>query len=146
MKKSDAYYVVIVGCGRLGASLANRMSAGGHSVVVIDSDPSAFDGLSVEFSGFRVEGNGTESSVLRQAKVQQADILIASTSEDNINLMVAQVASKIYGVPHVVARIFDPKREQTFRVLGVETICPTVIASDVLLDSIAGSITHKQRD
>lgn len=144
-KSKSPYQIVIVGCGRLGSLTANRLSAKGHNLIVIDNNPDSFDNLSAEFSGFRIEGDATEFEILNKAKTSQADIFIASTSDDNINLMVAQVARKICNVPHVVARVFDPKKEATFKEMGVETICPTYIAGEVLLDIIAESLTKQSR-
>lgn len=141
-KKNEPLQIVIVGCGRFGSLLANRLSANGHSLIVIDNNSDAFESLSTEYSGFRIEGDATEFSTLKKAKTSQADIFIASTSDDNINLMVAQIAQKICKVPHVVARIFDPKKEDTFREMGLETICPTNIAAEVLLDTIAASLSR----
>lgn len=142
-KNKTQYHIVIVGCGRLGSLLANRLSAEGHSLIVIDNNSNTFDHLSAEFSGFRIEGDATEFDILKKAKTSQADVFIALTSDDNINLMVAQVAHKICNVPHVIARVVDPKKEATFREMGVETICPTYIASEVLLDTIAESLTKQ---
>lgn len=134
---SDKYFfIIIVGCGRLGSYLANRLSHEGHSLVVVDNDQSAFDALSDEYSGFRVEGDATEFAVLQQAKIDEADIVIATTREDNVNLMVAQIARKVFGVPKVMARVFDPKHEETYRYLSIETICPTTIAGNVFLESL----------
>jgi trk system potassium uptake protein len=132
-------YIVIVGCGRLGADLANRLSAQGHALVVIDRDESTFRSLTAEYSGFRLEGDATEMEVLRQAKLSRADVFIASTSDDNVNLMVAQIAQKLFHVPQVLARVWDPKRDEAFARLGVETVCPTSVASGMLLDAILGS-------
>jgi trk system potassium uptake protein TrkA len=130
-------YIVIVGCGRLGAHLANHLSRDGHSVVAIDTDERAFGNLSPEYSGFKVEGDATELAVLKHAKADQADLLIATTRDDNVNLMVAQVAKAQFGVPCVLARVFEPKREAIYRRLGVETICPTSVAAELFLKSVA---------
>ena len=133
----NSRYVVIVGCGRLGSILANRLSREGHSVVVIDRNGSTFEDLSPDFSGFRVEGDATQMAVLKEAKLQRADVLIATTHDDNINLMVAQVAQKILDVPRVLARVFDPRREKIYTQMGIETICPTSVAAEMFLDAIA---------
>lgn len=130
-------YIVIVGCGRLGAHLANHLSRDGHSVVAIDTDERAFGNLSPEYSGFKVEGDATELAVLQQAKADKADLVIATTRDDNENLMVAQVAKAQFGVPRVLARVFEPKREAIYRRLGVETICPTSVAAELFLKSVA---------
>ena len=132
-------YIVIVGCGRLGSQLANRLSRDGHSVVVIDRNESAFADLSPDFSGFQVGGDATRISVLKEAKSSSADVLIATTHEDNVNLMVAQVARRIFGVPHVMARVFDPKREEVYAQLGIDTICPTSVAARMFLEKVASA-------
>lgn len=126
-------YTIIVGCGRLGSMLANRLSSFGSSVVVIDQDEAAFKNLSIEFSGFEVSGNAAELAVLRRAKIEKADCLLATTQHDNVNLMVAQVAKTVFGVPRVVARIFDPAREEVYRQFGIETICPTTLSAQAFL-------------
>ena len=130
-------YIVIVGCGRLGSHLANQLSRSGHGVVVIDSEEKAFGNLAPEYSGFRVEGDATELGVLQQAKIDKSDLVISTTLDDNINLMVAQVAKSKFGVPRVLARVFEPRREAMYRQLGVETICPTSVAAELFLKSIA---------
>ena len=133
----NSLYIVIIGCGRLGSLLANQLSRVGHSVVVIDTDESSFDGLSPDFSGFRVVGDATQIAVLKQAKLKNADVLFAATHEDNVNLMVAQVARKVFNVQHVLARVFDPRREQVYEQLGIETICPTAVAAEMFLLAVA---------
>jgi trk system potassium uptake protein TrkA len=130
-------FIVIVGCGRLGSHLANQLSRAGHGVVVIDSEERAFGNLSPEYSGFRVEGDATELAVLKQAKADKADLVIAATRDDNVNLMVAQVAKTAFGVARVLARVFEPRREAVYRRLSVETICPTTVSAELFLKSIA---------
>jgi trk system potassium uptake protein len=129
-------YIVIVGCGRLGSLLANQLSADGHELVIIDRRSSSFERLAGEFTGYQLQGDGSEQSVLRQAEIHRADVVFAITSEDNVNLMVAQTASRIYNVPHVVARIFDPAREAIFRDLGVQTISPTKLTADAFMHTL----------
>jgi len=126
-------FIIIVGCGRLGSYLANRLSEGGHSVVAVDINEGAFTSLSPEFSGFRLEGDATEFAILREAEIAGADMVIVTTHNDNINLLVSQVAKKLFGVPRVVARVFEPERERTYRDLGIDTVCPvTMVGEDVL--------------
>jgi len=134
---SGKLFILVIGCGRLGSHLASQLSRDGHSVVTVDTDPQAFDALSAEYSGFRVEGNAAELAVLRQAQMDKADLVIATTREDNVNLMVAHVARRIFKVPRVLARVFDPKREEIYRELGVDTVCPTTIAANALLAKLA---------
>jgi trk system potassium uptake protein TrkA len=129
-------YIIIVGCGRLGAILANQLSRLGRNVVVIDRDASAFENLSTEFSGFRITGDAAELLILRQAKIGEADCLLAVTRHDNVNLMVAQVAKTIFQVPKVIARVFDPRREKVYRQFDIETICPTQLSADIFLQAL----------
>jgi trk system potassium uptake protein TrkA len=129
-------FVVIVGCGRLGSLMANRLSSLGSSVVVIDRDERAFGNLSTEFSGFQVTGDAAELAILRRAKIEKADCLLAITRHDNVNLMVAQVARIVFQVPKVMARVFDPSREAVYREFGIETICPTSLSAEVFLQAL----------
>jgi len=141
MLKAKKSYVVIVGCGRLGSFLANSLSREGYSVVVIDKSEEAFEALTAEYSGFRIEGNATEAAVLRQAKIDKADIVIATTHDDNLNLMVAQVAMEIFNVKKVIARVFDPKRERIYKEIGIDTVCPTIISGNAFLRTILNQET-----
>lgn len=137
-------YIVIVGCGRLGSRLANQLSRAGNSVVVIDRDEATFSDLSPDFSGFRVDGDATQMAVLKEAKLNKADILIATTHEDNVNLMVAQVARGIFSVSHVLARVFDPKREEVYAQLGIDTICPTSVAEEMFLRAVVNGAAERE--
>jgi len=137
-------YIVVVGCGRLGSHLANELSRAGNSVVVIDLEDTTFNDLSADFSGFRVEGDATQMAVLKEAKLNKADVLIATTHEDNVNLMVAQVARNIFGVSHVLARIFDPKREEVYAQLGIDTICPTSVAAEMFLRAVLNQSAERE--
>ncbi|MCF8027574.1 MAG: TrkA family potassium uptake protein [Desulfobacteraceae bacterium] len=133
----NSLYIIIVGCGRLGSYLANQLSRVGHSVVVIDADEQTFNDLSPDFSGFRVVGDATRIAILKEAKLKQADVFFATTHWDNVNLMVAQIARKLFHVPHVLARVFDPHREEIYKQLGIETICPTSVAAEMFLMAVA---------
>lgn len=126
--------ITIVGCGRLGSLLADRLSRAGHEIVVVDSDASSFDRLPASFGGFRVAGDATELAVLREARIAGADVVLATTRDDNVNLFVTQAATKLLGAHHAIARVFEPSRESTYRALGVETVCPTVLAAGELID------------
>ncbi|MGB3755147.1 MAG: TrkA family potassium uptake protein [Rivularia sp. (in: cyanobacteria)] len=134
MAKSQ--YIVVVGCGRLGSILASKLSAEGNSVVVIDLDESNFDNLGGEFSGFQIVGDATELAVLRSAKADKADCLLAVTDSDNINIMVAQIAKKLFELPTVLARVFDPNREAIYREFGIETISPTQLSAEAFANSL----------
>jgi len=137
--RDQSKFVLVVGCGRLGSYLASTLSRDGHSVVVVDSREQAFEELSADFSGFKIEGDATEFEVLRAAKAEKADIVIAATDRDNVNLMIAQIARKVFGVDKVVARIFEMKRDAVCQDLGVEVVCPTTILGDIIIDSVRQS-------
>ena len=137
-------YIIIVGCGRLGSMLANQLSSLGSSVVVIDREETAFSYLSTEFSGFLVTGDAAELDVLRRAKIDRADCLLAITQHDNVNLMVAQVAQTVFQVSKVIARVFDPSREEVYRQFGIETICPTRLSAEALLSALGSQPEAKQ--
>jgi trk system potassium uptake protein TrkA len=126
-------YIIIAGCGRLGTHLANQLSRQGHSIVAIDTDEGKFRNLCADFSGFRIEGDASELALLRQAKADKADKLIAVTRDDNVNLAIAQIAHVVLKVPVVVARVNDPQREAIFREFGIHTVCPLRLANDDLL-------------
>ena len=134
-------YIVIVGCGRLGSHLAGRLSRDGHSVVVIDENEEAFHKLSPAFSGFRVVGDATQMAVLKEAKLKQADVFFATTRQDNVNLMVAQVARKLFHVPQVLAKVYDPAREHVYERLGIDTVCPTSMAAEKFLHVFSGQLS-----
>jgi trk system potassium uptake protein TrkA len=122
---SDPKRIVIMGCGRTGAALATDLSREGHEVTVLDSDPSAFRFLPDDFRGTRVVGNGIDLDVLRKLGCDKADVFVSVTRGDNRNVMAAQMARHVFGVPVVASRVFDPLREQMYRNMGLRTINPT---------------------
>lgn len=128
--------LVVVGAGRLGRLLAGRFSAEGHEVVVVDPSEAALEDLPAEFTGFKVAGDAGELDVLRQAAAG-ADVLLAVTRDDNLNLMVAQAARELFGVEKVVARIFDPVREKLYARLGIATVNPYTLAAEAFADRVA---------
>jgi trk system potassium uptake protein TrkA len=127
-------YVVIIGCGRLGSTLANRLSSNGNSIVMIDRSNEAFDLLDMGFSGFKVYGDANEFFILRQAKAEKADVVLAVTNDDNLNIMLAQLCQTIFGVQRVIARISNPGRQTIYDDLGIYTICPDQLAADRFLE------------
>jgi trk system potassium uptake protein TrkA len=135
----DSMKVIIVGCGRLGAHLARRLDHEGNDVVVIDRNAEAFSRLGSEFRGRMVFGTGIDEDILRRAGIENADAFIAVTNGDNTNAMASEIAKLVFHVPRVVARLYDPVREDTFHALGLmETVCPTVIGSDKIHELITG--------
>jgi len=117
-------YVIVAGCGSLGAELARTLSDEGQDVVVIDRDRTAFERLGPGFDGVTVTGTAIDADVLRQAGAERADALAAVTGSDQVNLMVGQVASRLFGVRRVVVRVSDPQLEETYRRLGLVTLRP----------------------
>lgn len=140
--KKQSSYTVIIGCGRLGANLANTLSEEGENVLILDKDKDSFRKLSSSFGGLAVEGDGTELDTLRAADVQRADTVVAVTNNDNINIMIAQIAKECFSVKKVISRLFDPERECVYQELGIDTICPAVLSAneiDKLLNRNEGS-------
>ncbi len=135
-------HVIVAGCGRVGSQLAILLSYEGHDVAVIDRDPESFGRLGDAFNGLTVEGLGFDQDVLKEAGVRQADVLAAVTDKDNSNLMIAEVASKIYEVPTVIARLYNPERERTYQQLGLDYVCGTTLVAQALLDKIMLGRTH----
>ncbi|HEY5527200.1 MAG TPA: NAD-binding protein [Candidatus Anoxymicrobiaceae bacterium] len=123
-------YVIIAGCGRVGAALANSLSYERHDVVVIDRDASAFNRLGSAFNGITLEGMAFDEDLLVEAGIEQADIFASVTSQDNTNLMASQVATSIYGVPKVISRLYDPARELTYFKMGLDYVCGTTLMTD----------------
>jgi len=117
-------YILVIGCGRSGSLMANLLSEREENVVVIDNDKDAFNNLRTEFTGFTIEGDATEIEVLKKAKIEQADIVIVATNNDNNNAMIAQIASEIYGKKTLV-RLLDSDKEIIYDGLDIITICPT---------------------
>jgi len=124
--------VVIMGCGRVGSSLAARLSTEGHDVTILDTRADAFRRLPSNFKGKKHIGNGIDQDVLARIGVGEADAFIAVTQGDNRNVLATQVAKHIFGVPRTLCRIYDPIREEMYRELGLETISPTVMGANVL--------------
>ncbi|GIG86805.1 potassium channel family protein [Plantactinospora endophytica] len=115
-------HVVIMGCGRVGSTLAHNLESRGHSVAVIDQDADAFRRLGPDFGGITVTGAGFDADVLRQAGIERADGFAAVSSGDNSNIISARLARETYGVSRVVARIYDSKRAQVYERLGIPTV------------------------
>ena len=128
--------VVILGCGRVGATLATQLDRAGHTVSVIDSNSDSFQRLSSKFRGEKIIGNGVDEEVLRRAGIVSADAFVAVTNGDNRNIMASQIAKEIFNIKKVVCRIYDPLRQTTFNESGLESICPTTIVSDLLLNAL----------
>jgi len=124
--------IVIVGCGRVGAALAETFDRGGHRVVILDISTRAFDRLSGSFGGEAVRGDGTDEDVLRRAGAEDADLFIALTEGDNRNIMATQLAGEALGARRVIAKINDPVRATAYAELGIATLCRTGLMIDAI--------------
>jgi trk system potassium uptake protein TrkA len=123
-------HVVIMGCGRLGSTLAQKLDARGHQVAVIDQNAEAFRRLGSDFGGITVNGIGFDRDVLRAAGIERADAFAAVSSGDNSNIISARLARETFGVSRVVARIYDAKRAQVYERLGIPTVATIRWAAD----------------
>jgi trk system potassium uptake protein TrkA len=129
-------YIVIIGCGRLGSILARELSDEGHDVSIIDSLQDNLDRLGSGFNGNRIKGVEFDNDTMLDAGIDNADVFLAMTSDDNSNIMASQIAKDIFRVPRVIARIFDPSREFIYRKLGLETISPTQLGAKIVKSRI----------
>jgi trk system potassium uptake protein TrkA len=135
---------VIMGCGRVGARVAGLLDQAGNAVTVIDTDSRAFRRLPAGFGGETVIGTGIDEDVLRKAGIEEAGAFIAVTNGDNRNIMASQVARLVFNVPEVICRIYDPVREDTYRRLGLTTVCPTTTISAIVLDHVMRAASDHQ--
>jgi trk system potassium uptake protein TrkA len=134
--------VVVVGCGRVGSQLATMLSVEGHNVTVIDRNDEAFKRLGSTFNGVTIKGLGFDEEVLIDAGIREADAFAAVTDLDNTNLMAAEVARKLFGVKHVVARLYNPQRERTYQQLDLDYVCGTTLVAENLLEKIHAGHGH----
>jgi trk system potassium uptake protein TrkA len=117
--------ILVIGCGRVGASLAVTLDKKGHDVSVIDRNSEKFAALGSDFGGFTTTGVAIDRDALNRAGIQTCDVLFAVTDEDDINIMAAQLAKQLYNVPKIYTRIDDIGKSEVFEEFGLETICPT---------------------
>jgi trk system potassium uptake protein len=140
-------FVLIVGCGRVGSAIANSMLAEGHEVSVLDEDAEAIALLErgqtagwEERGGRFTEGTALEIDALLAAGIEQADAFVASTDGDNTNLVIAQIAKRRFDVERVVVRVLDPARARWYAEQGLQTVCPTQTAIELLEAAVRGQI------
>jgi trk system potassium uptake protein TrkA len=136
--------VIIAGCGRVGSQLALLLSQEGHNVVVIDRDPNAFKRLEMSFNGVTLTGMAFDEALLREAGIEGAGAFAAITNYDNTNLMAAEIASGIFGVPLVTARVYNPDKEMTYRTMGIDYICGSTVLAEIFHRAViaGGSMVH----
>jgi len=128
--------IVILGCGRVGSTLATMLDRAGHTVSIIDFSSEAFRRLQPDFSGTTIVGNGVDEEILIRAGIKEADAFAAVTNGDSRNIMSSQIAKEIFNVKKVVCRIYDPIRESTYHELGLETISPTIIGAQLIFEAL----------
>jgi len=129
-------YVIIMGCGRLGAELAMMLERDGHEIAILDIDKFAFDHLSADFTGRKILGDGTDQDTLRRAGAERADAFVAATRGDNRNALASQIALHVFQISRVSSVIFDPMREEVYRGFGLRTINPTKLEAELLRELI----------
>lgn len=135
--------VIVVGCGRVGSQLASMLSESGNNVCCIDRSADAFANLGRNFNGSTIQGIGFDEDVLIRAGVEDCDVLAAVTQYDNANLMCAEVANRLFGVPHVIARLYNPDHERAYMQLGIDYVCGTsLVAEDVFSKVVSGHGSH----
>lgn len=134
-------HVVVVGCGRVGSELVLRLTAAGHSVAVVDKNRHAFRRLPAGFEGRSVQGYGFDRDDLEEAGIREAGAFAAVTNGDNSNIVSARVARETYEVPHVVARIYDPRRAEIYQRLGIPTVATVTWSTDQVFRRILPELT-----
>ena len=127
--------ILVVGCGNVGSYLASRLEEQGHDVSVIAQTISELNNLK-DFSGFSVIGVPIDTDVLHSVGIENSDVVLAVTSNDNMNLMVSQMASEIYKIKQVVARVFDKSKQNVYAELNIQTMCTTDVSANVIIDMI----------
>jgi trk system potassium uptake protein len=127
---------IVIGCGRVGSSVAHELRAEGWDVVAVDEKEEALTRLGESWDGGFVVGHGMDTSVLRRAGIEEADAVVVSTDGDNTNIVVGQVVQKRFGIECVVVRLLDPARAEFYASQGMRTVCPTSSAIEVLTETV----------
>lgn len=117
--------VIIVGCGKLGSGLAKALLRKGNQVTIIDRDAEAFELLGKDFQGEKIVGTGFDRDILEQAGISRADAVISCSKSDEANALIGKLARDVYRVPRVIARLYDPRRAEIYRSLGIQTLSTT---------------------
>jgi trk system potassium uptake protein len=128
--------IMIVGCGRVGSQLAVLLSQEGHNVTIIDKSTDSFKRLGGTFNGVTAVGNAFDEKLLRELKIDKQDAFVSVTSGDNTNLMASQIARKMFNVPRVIARVYDPERADIYKKFGLDIISGTVLVAAMIRDKI----------
>lgn len=132
--------IIVVGCGRVGSRLALMLSNYENNVCVIDRDPRAFASLGRDFNGATFAGVGYDEDVLMKAGIDECDFLAAVTQSDNVNLMVVEIARRLYEVPHAVARLYNTGHERAYLQLGIDYVCGTALVAEEIFSKISSGL------
>jgi trk system potassium uptake protein len=127
---------IIIGCGRVGSTVAKRLAGEGWEVTAIDEKESALSRLGEDWAGGFIVGHGMDTDVLRRAGIEEADAVVVATDGDNTNIVIGQVAQKRFGIDCTVVRVLDPARADFYAQRGLRTVCPTSTAIDVLTEAV----------
>jgi trk system potassium uptake protein TrkA len=127
---------LIIGCGRVGSSVALQLQSEGWDVVVVDENEDALSRLGDHWPGTFLVGHGIDTDLLREAGIEDADAVVASTDGDNTNIVIGEVAEKRFDVKCVVVRVLDPARAEFYAARGMRTVCPTKTAIDTLIETV----------
>jgi trk system potassium uptake protein len=138
--------LLVIGCGRVGSTIAKRFAAEGWDVTAIDEKEAALARLGEDWTGGFVVGHGMDTAVLREAGIEDADSVVVSTDGDNTNLVIGQVAQKRFGIECTVVRILDPARADFYRERGMRTICPTSTAIDALTEAVRTCVVPQREE
>lgn len=138
-------HIIIVGCGRVGSALADAGSRDGEDVVVIDKDPETFRQLGTGFNGVTMRGTGCDQEQLREAGIERCDAFVAATDSDSVNMMAAEIALRIYNVPRVVVRLYEPEHEQSMRVLGLDYVNDAALSVQAILGKLDAAVPAGER-
>ena len=128
--------IMIVGCGRVGSQLAVLLSQEGHNVTIIDKNADSFRRLGGTFNGVTAVGNAFDEKLLRELKIEKQDAFVSVTSGDNTNLMASQIARKMFKVPRVIARVYDPERADIYKKFDLDIISGTILVAAMIRDKI----------
>jgi trk/ktr system potassium uptake protein len=138
--------LLVIGCGRVGSTIAKRFAAEGWDVTAIDEKEAALARLGEDWTGGFVVGHGMDTAVLREAGIEDADSVVVSTDGDNTNLVIGQVAQKRFGIECTVVRILDPARADFYRERGMRTVCPTSTAIDALTEAVRTCVVPQREE
>jgi trk system potassium uptake protein TrkA len=127
---------LVIGCGRVGSSIALQLQQEEWEVVVVDESEDALGRLGDHWPGVFLVGHGMDADLLREAGIEEADAVVVATDGDNTNIVIGQVAQKRFGIECVVVRVLDPARARFFAERGLRTVCPTSVAIDTLMDAV----------